>query len=132
LGFVRTLTASFDRVLAGRQPIFEEGRYRTARDEYQSVSRLLLPLGPDARTGAMVLLCRLVHPDCCRPPDGNCLQGAYGTLDRMSEIDSLEGLERRAGEWLQRGTPRSLSRNVRTVRIANLWGRGAVPYAIEV
>jgi hypothetical protein len=130
-GFVKKLTAGFDRVLGKPQPIFEQSQYTTARGDRESVSRLLLPLGPDDRTGAMVLLTRLVRPFCRHVLERDRLAGACGTVDCSFEIGSLEELDRRALAWVQRGPSERLPRTPGTIRVANLWGEAAVPYAIQ-
>ena len=130
-GFVRRMIAGFDRVLGGAQPIFEESQYTTAGGDRQSVSRLLLPLGPDDRASAMVLLTRLVRPLYRRLAERDGLIGACGTGDRRFDVGSPEELDRRALAWLQRSPLARPPGSPSTVRVANLWGRGAVPYAIQ-
>jgi hypothetical protein len=128
--FVKKLTSSFDRVLAARQPIFAESEYRTACGNVQSVSRLLLPLGPDDRAGSMVLLTRVVRRVHLCGADRDGLEGACGTIDRMFEVRSFEELDRLARAWAQQDPPARLLTTPGTIRIANWWERGALPYTI--
>lgn len=129
--FIELLTASFDRVLTRQQPVFEGSRYRTTGGECQSVSRLLLPLGPDDRAGGMVLLTRLVHPSHVREAVRIPLDSASGTVELRFPISSLEELERRTRAWDQQSPPVLLQKASTITRIGNLWGRAAVPYAIQ-
>lgn len=123
--FVSAMTASFNRVLDGGDSVFEESVYRTASGMTHAVSRLLLPLGAEGRTPAMVLLTRITRR---RPLDrqGNYIKGASGRVCASFGIRSLEDLEKRTVAWEHASQPSPIAKigPQPILRIANLWGRG--------
>jgi hypothetical protein len=59
------------------------------------------------------------------------LDSASGTVELRFPISSLEELERRTRAWDQQSPPVLLQKARTVTRIGNLWGRAAVPYAIQ-
>ena len=129
--FVSAMTATFDRVLDQSQPVFEESIYTTAAERTHNVSRLLLPLAADDRTGAMILLTRITRR---RPLDraSNYIKGASGRICASFDIGSADDLTRRIIDWDNNTQPTPISRIVPqpVYRIANLWADGP-PFVVQ-
>jgi hypothetical protein len=129
--YVSRMTATFDRVLDQRQPVFEESIYTIADERTHNVSRLLLPLAADGPTCAMILLTRITRR---RPLDRalNYIKGASGQIYASLDIGSADDLERRVVDWDNSTQPAPVARIApRPVyRIANLWGDG-LPLVVQ-
>ncbi len=123
--FVSAMTATFNRVLADSQPVFEESVYTTASDRTHAVSRLLLPLATAGRSPAMVLLTRITRR---RPLDrvANYIKGASGHVSASFSVSSRDDLERLIVAWDAGTQPPPIAQisPQPTLHITNLWGPG--------
>ena len=130
-GFVSAMTATFDRVLNQNQPVFEESIYTIAAERTHNVSRLLLPLASDDRTGAMILLTRITRR---RPLDRalNYIKGASGHVCASFDIGSADGLASRIIDWDNSAQPAPIASIAPqpVYRIANLWS-GGLPHIVQ-
>jgi hypothetical protein len=92
------MTATFDRVLGGGVPAFEETVYTTALRASHVVSRLLLPLGASDSTPEMILMTRITR----RVPvehEAKFLKGASGQICQTCDVGSAEELASRVAPW---------------------------------
>ena len=101
--FVDAVLATFDRVLSGSGPIFEENIYKTTYGVSHPVSRLLLPLNNEQGEPEMILLTRIMRSGFAlllREQDR--LKGACGGVQGTFEILTVEDLQARAVDWARR------------------------------
>ena len=96
--YAAQICAVYDRVVAGRVPLFTTGEYQNATRVVHAVTRLLLPMADDAGAVTMILVSRAsrVSEQPVLPIDW---MNAHGRMDAVVEIASVADVDDACAAW---------------------------------
>jgi hypothetical protein len=106
--YARAICRLYEQVCDNAQPVFTTGEYRSPSQLVHTVSRLLLPLGPEGGAANMVLLSRASRYDRVTTASG-WLGRTAGMLGETVEVGSLEDVVALTLAWDRESLPDRVS-----------------------